>query len=92
MRQLDLLAVAGDLRLGFCFCGSPLPRTRDWFSLRKAARRGVIQRGFLLYPGDRAFLVCRKVEALPLPAWLRLRPSSRNDQEARLLINSGALV
>jgi hypothetical protein len=84
VRRIDLLAVAGEARIGFQFCAETLVRNQDWWPLRIAHRRGIITRGFLLYPGDRAFMVARAIQALPyrvffsgMEAWLSLPPTRR---------------
>lgn len=71
VRQVDLVADNGQIRIGFRFCSSLLPRAKDWWGLHSAVRDRVIDRGFVLYRGRRAFLVDRSVQAMPFDAWIR---------------------
>lgn len=54
-RVVSLLADLGNGRVGFCFSSAQRPGRRDWLPLALAINRGVIDRGFLLHAGDRAF-------------------------------------
>lgn len=54
-RVVSLLADLGNERVGFCFSSAQRPQRRDWQPLALAINRGVIDRGFLLHAGDRAF-------------------------------------
>ncbi len=90
VRRIDLLAIAGEVRIGFCFCLAPLLRNKDWLPLAIARRRGVIQRGFILYGGARAFIVSQATYALPLAAflmetgeWLHRQPEAQVLKEIR---------
>ena len=83
IRQIDLLAEGRLESVGFCFSSNLNTLNRDWWPLRLALRRGLIQRGFLLHPGERAFFASAKVFALPaaefvadLRAWILGRESN----------------
>jgi hypothetical protein len=99
VRQIDLVADLGTERIGFNFLETPMTRRRDWLPLEIAFKRGVIQRGFLLYAGTRAFVVGRIVQALPLHSFIRdpgtwiLRRRTLGDAEdLRLRINLESLA
>ncbi|HET6487433.1 MAG TPA: hypothetical protein VFH83_13485 [Spirochaetia bacterium] len=83
IRQIDLLAEGRLESVGFCFSSNLNTLNRDWWPLRLALRRGLIHRGFLLHPGERAFFASAKVFALPaaefvadLRAWILGRESN----------------
>jgi hypothetical protein len=71
VRQIDLLAKAGEERIGFCVSSHPLPRRKDWLPLKMAYQSYVIDRGFLLYPGNHPFVAARAVLALPIHVFLK---------------------
>jgi len=50
---VDLIADAGDERVGFSFTSAGRLKLRDWTPLVLAIRRKVIDRGFVLYTGER---------------------------------------
>jgi hypothetical protein len=52
-------------RVGFQFSADSFPRRRRFSGLARAWRWNVIRRGFLLYPGSRAFFAARGVLAVP---------------------------
>ena len=94
IRRIDLLAMGGDKKLGFCFFSSELCPRRQWLPLVIGRERGLIQRGFLLHGGNRAFGLSRSIQALPLrefirePAeWVCGRQKSRQASEAMMRIN-----
>ncbi len=70
VRQIPVLAETGQRRLGFCFCAFRVPQKRDWWPLRLACQRGLIQRGYLLHTGSRAFAVNPSIFGLPFAAFL----------------------
>ncbi len=71
IRQIDLLVQMMQERIGFCFCSRQLPANRHWLPLARGFRNGVINRGYLLYQGSRAFIVTPAVQVVPLGAFLR---------------------
>ncbi len=98
VRQVDLVVGIGELRIGFCFHPTPAIQNRHWYPLSIAWHRGVIGRCFLLYRGDRASLVKRCVEVLPLGeflrdprAWVFEWGTPREAREARQRINELAV-
>jgi DNA-binding transcriptional ArsR family regulator len=95
VRKVDLLALSGELRLGFCLCLQALPRRKDWLPLLIACRRGLIERGFLLHEGNHAFVAAKGVQGLPTRAflleidkWTLCRGDAATAREARCRINS----
>jgi hypothetical protein len=94
VRRIDLLAIAGGKRIGFCFSTSQLCPRREWYSLSIGCKQGVIQHGFLLHCGHRAFRLGRAILALPLNdfakeprAWIMAQQTSRQASEAMRRIN-----
>ena len=94
-RRIDLLAVTGREQIGFRFCSEPMVRNGDWWPLRIAYRRGLIQRGFLLYTGTQSFVVAAVVQGLPLGAffkelesWILIRRSKEEAREAQTRLNA----
>ena len=71
VRLIDLLARNGEHRIGFCFSASQLARRKDWQPLLIGRDRGLIDRGFMLHPGHRAFCLSRALFALPFGEFLR---------------------
>ena len=70
-RQVDFIAEMSGERIGFCFLESGMARRKYWIALEKAARRGVINRGFLLSREDRAFMAARIIVGLPIDSFMR---------------------
>ncbi len=70
VRRIDLLAVIGDRRIGFCFSDTISPLNRDWWPFRACFAQGLIHRAFLLYRGNRAFYLGPMASAVPARAFL----------------------
>lgn len=73
-RAVDLIVVSAGIRIGYSFPRSILPHARDWEPLRYACSRGTIDRGLLIHPGDRAFILSPNILALPAPVFLKRYP------------------
>jgi len=63
---VDLIATAGEQSIGFCFWESRLLQKRSWLPLQACLRRGLIQRGYVVYRGDLVFSLGRAIKAVPL--------------------------
>jgi hypothetical protein len=70
-RRMDLLAVCGERRIGFCFSTTPCLPRKDWLPLSIGRERKLIERGFVLYRGNRAFWSGRAIQTLPIEEFLR---------------------
>jgi len=89
----------GEERIGFCLTASAAWRHRDWLPLATAVRRGVIHRGFLLHPEDRASIRAPSVFIVPLGLfmkdmqdWILNRRTMRTAREAVWRINRERLA
>ncbi len=71
VRQIDLVVETDQQRIGFCFAASSFRYNRYWLPLRRALRRGVIQRGFSLHNGEWAYFAGPEIYSLPLSAFLK---------------------
>jgi hypothetical protein len=94
VRRIDLVAATAREQIGFEFTTAPVVNNRDWWPLRIAYRRGLIDRGFVLYPGDRAFVVGAVALGLPLDAffdemdaWILVRRTVKESRDALDRIN-----
>jgi transposase len=98
VRTIELIVETGKARIGFCFDDTGYARRRDWLPLVIAARRGVIQYGYVLDPGPRACFACAHVRILPsdlflrdAAEWLLGCATQREVLEAMMRINSERL-
>jgi len=98
VRQIDLVAEAGEERIGFCFAAAQATRNSAWLPLAMGCKRGLIHRGYLLHSGKRAFIIGRAVHALPLSEflaepgeWILRRRTESESRAARNRINALAL-
>ena len=94
VRRIDLVVETPTERVGFAFCALAEPFNREIWPLRIAHRRGVIQRGFLLHDGRRAFLGFAVLNGLPwtrfledLRFWIEYRPTREVEFAVRMRIN-----
>lgn len=71
VKQIDLVVPTGPETIGFCFKECLIARRRDWAPLRRGLERGVIHRGFVVYPWTNQFVTARVVLALPIQVFLR---------------------
>jgi hypothetical protein len=71
VRQVDLLAEMGDLRIGFCFSRRRPARNRDRAPLVVARELGVIHQGYILHGGADACMAARGIPALPADEFMR---------------------
>jgi hypothetical protein len=97
IRQIDLVVTTGGQRIGFRFSPYRVLRNRDWKPLGIGLTHGLIDRGFFLYEGSRAFVVCGRVQGLPLRSfiaemeeWIWKRQGAREAQAAMMLLNARA--
>ncbi len=71
VKRVDLVVRTDKERIGFAFTQTTSPRNRHLASLRLAARRKVIGRGFLVHRGEHPFIAARVVIGLPVGEFLR---------------------
>jgi hypothetical protein len=71
IRQVDLLAEIGELRIGFCLCRHPPSGNRERAPLLIARERGVIHQGYVLHRGTDSYMAARGVPALPMEEFMR---------------------
>ncbi|HTP59845.1 MAG TPA: hypothetical protein VMM82_13065 [Spirochaetia bacterium] len=69
-RKIDLIAKIGSTRIGFCFCDSDHPKTRDWSPLAYGAWQKAIDFGYFLDRGSRRYTRGGAVKAMPLEWFL----------------------
>ena len=65
VRRISLISQVGGRRIGFQF-SEDIIQNRTWWPLVIARHRGIIQRGYLLHAGTRAFSIRRDIYGLPL--------------------------
>jgi hypothetical protein len=70
VKRVDLVARTEKEKIGFAFSQTMHPRNLDLASLRLAAGRRVIDRGFLVHRGEHPFIAARVVIALPVGEFL----------------------
>lgn len=94
MRRIDLLVETAEERIGFCFSDRCLTGNKELIALRRAHRTGVIHRGFLLDPGNRAYFTARVVVGLSfaefmleIEDWIMRRRTAAESLEALARIN-----
>jgi DNA-binding MarR family transcriptional regulator len=71
LRQVDLVAWRGALRIGFRFSRLPPSRSSDRAPLEAGLRDGVIHAGLLLHAGKEWYRAGRGILAAPLQVFLR---------------------
>ena len=71
VRQIDLLAIVGKEKVGFCVSSHTLQRRKQWLPLRTAFQSYVIDRGFLLYPRGHPFSASHAVRAMPIHVFMQ---------------------
>jgi hypothetical protein len=67
---VDLIVEREDGRFGFHLAGSEHPRPRETFPLRRAVRKGIVRRGYLLHPGQSSCFFARGVLSVPRSLFL----------------------
>ena len=70
IRQIDLLAVIAQKRIGFCVSSARCSQNRHWWPLRLAWRRGIIDLGYLLNPGHWSRRIGREMYERPIGTFL----------------------
>lgn len=68
--EIDLVVERGQERLGYEFKCAASVSARDWATLRQAVAEGVIDRGMVVYAGERRFPAAEGVEVVPAAAVL----------------------
>jgi hypothetical protein len=63
--SVDLIVERKGSRFGFHLAGSEHPRRRETFPLRRAVRKGVVRRGYLLHTGRSSCFFARGVLSVP---------------------------
>jgi len=72
--EIDLIIDRGHERIGFEFKCSASVTPRDWGTLQESLREGMIDRGYLLYLGDREFQATGQVEVMGAGSYLTSDP------------------
>ena len=68
--EIDLIIDRGQERIGFEFkCAASVTR-RDWGNLQQSLSEGMIDRGYLLYLGERDFQAADRIEVMNAGAYL----------------------
>lgn len=62
--EIDLIIDRGQERIGFEFKCAASVTQRDWATLRQGRSEGIIDRGYLLYLGDREFQAAEGIEVM----------------------------
>ena len=73
--NIDLLMKKPDFAIGLIFRWHTVYRPRQWAVLKAAAKRGSIQRGFVVCGGDRSFFGCRNVLIIPALQFIEYHPA-----------------
>jgi predicted AAA+ superfamily ATPase len=69
--EIDLIIDRGQERIGFEFkCAASVTR-RDWGTLQQGLSEGMVDKGYLLYLGERDFLAADRVEVMNAASFLR---------------------
>ena len=72
--EIDLIIDRGQERIGFEFKCSALVTPRDWGTLQQSLSEGTIDKGYLLYLGERDYQPTDRVEVINPGSYLTLNP------------------